>query len=228
MSFNRLDYDINAYRQQLNESLGPGVYTINMPRVDCVGCYPTDPYQRLQVQGGSVSKSMPLVDVDSELMNITRKLSKDPSKKYIPRCPDSMCTSGEVCGQGVAGQCSKHARGQRYGDNDLHNFPDCRRIGTEDTRISNPTCTLRGTGWNRWEWLCINPQERVEMPFDWNINTNIMFRDNHRPCVPTPIDPTPLFPNYPELPCEQINSTCGNFTAPPSVHWQSAAAIRRY
>jgi len=227
MSYNRLDYDINAYKQAVNESLGPGVYQINQPRIDCEGCYPSDPYQRLQYQGDSVSRSTLLVDVDSELMNITRKLSKDPSKYYIPNCPNG-CSSGEFCGQGVTGQCPSAKRGQRYGDSDLHHFKDCRRIGTEDTRISNPTCTLRGTGWNRWEWLCINPQERVEIPFDWNINTNMLARDNHRPCVPTPIDPTPALPRYGDLPCEPIVATCANYTQPGSVHWQSASNIRRY
>lgn len=227
MSYNRLDYDINAYKQAVNESLGPGVYQINQPRIDCVGCYPADPYQRLQYQGDSVSRSTLLVDVDSELMNITRKLSKDPSKYYIPRCPNG-CSSGEFCGQGVTGQCPNAKRGERFGDSDLHHFKDCGRIGTEDTRISNPTCTLRGTGWNRWEWLCINPQERVEIPFDWNINTNMLARDNHRPCVPTPIDPTPALPRYGDLPCEQIVATCANYTQPGSVHWQSASNIRRY
>jgi hypothetical protein len=43
---------------------------------------------------------------------------------------------------------------------------------TDDSRLSNPPCNLRGTGWNRWEWLCLNPQERVEIPFDWNITYN--------------------------------------------------------
>ena len=54
------------------------------------------------------------------------------------------------------------------------------------THYYNPPCTLRGTGWNRWEWLCQNPQNRAIVPFNRGlfigVNTNLMARDNHRPC----------------------------------------------
>ena len=56
----------------------------------------------------------------------------------------------------------------------------------EDTRLSNPPCTLRGTGWNRWEWLCQDPQEELR-PFDFNISNRIAAKDAHRPCIPIPI-----------------------------------------
>ena len=57
----------------------------------------------------------------------------------------------------------------------------------EEIRTSNPPCNLRGTGWNRWEWLCMDPQERVLMPFDNMVSNRIIVKDNHRPCVPNPI-----------------------------------------
>jgi hypothetical protein len=65
---------------------------------------------------------------------------------------------------------------------------------TENTRLSNPSCNLRGTGWNRWEWLCQDPQERVEIPFDYNINNRLVVRDNHRPLIPKPLDQSAALP----------------------------------
>jgi hypothetical protein len=36
-------------------------------------------------------------------------------------------------------------------------------------RLHNPPCTLRTTGWNRWQPLFHNPQETFEQPFDYFI-----------------------------------------------------------
>lgn len=228
MSFTNLSYDKGAYTTDLNQSVGPGVYRLGEPSISCEGqCYPYPPTVRLQRQGDSISKNNLLVDVDSELLGITRKLSEDPNKQYQPNCVDTVCSSGEACGQGVAGQCSGMKPGQRAGDQDLHHWQDCY-IPAEDTRLSNPSCNLRGTGWNRFEWLCLNPQDRVEIPFDWNISNRIVVKDNHRPCIPNPVDPTAALPKGGELPCEPTQLTCAAFTQPNSVHWQTAENIKKY
>lgn len=219
MSFTKLSYDKGAYTSNLNQSVGPGVYRLGEPTISCEQCYPYPPSIRLQHQGDSISNKNLLVDVDSELLGITRKLSQDPSTRYQPECNGNLCSSGEPCGQGVSGNCKR--------DNNLKHWKDCF-LPAEDTRLSNPSCNLRGTGWNRWEWLCINPQERVEMPFDHNIQNRIVVKDNHRPCIPTPVDPTPLLPKGGELPCEPTNLTCAVITQPNSTHWQSVDNIRKY
>ena len=66
------------------------------------------------------------------------------------------------------------------------------------------------------------------MPFDWNISNRIVVKDNHRPCIPNPIDPTPALPVGGDLPCEQTTNTCANFTEPASVNWQNENNIRNY
>ena len=231
MSFNRLNYDTGAYKQDLNQSVGPGNYVLEQPPVSCKPCYPFPPDVRLQKQGDSVQRGMFAVDIDSELQGLFRKNSRNPKKQYIPCCSGTTCTSGEVCGQGVSAGCkSKTAhlkRGERWGDQRLIHFPDCF-TPAEDTRLSNPPCTLRGTGWNRWESLCLNPQERIEMPFDCNIQNRIIVKDNHRPIVPHPISPEPVLPKGEALPCEETAATCGNFTQPESVHWRSCNEIKQY
>jgi hypothetical protein len=48
-------------------------------------------------------------------------------------------------------------------------------------RLVDPPCTLRGTGWNRWEWLCQNPQENVMMPFEWGVQSRYAAKDGYSP-----------------------------------------------
>ena len=234
MSFNRIKYDDGAYKQLLNQSIGPSTYLLGRPNnldKNCEGCYPYAPDIRLQSQGDSLLKDTFLVDVDSELVGLNRKLSKDPLKDYIPCCPYSLCKGGLPCGGGVLEECAycfeNGKRGSRPNDGKLKHFKDCMFV-TEPTRLSNAPCTLRGTGWNRFEWLCNDPQERVTIPFDWNVNTKIIQKDNHRPCVPTPIDPTRVLPTGGNIPCLKTTSVCANYTLPASVQWNKCESIKQY
>lgn len=166
MSFNRLNYDNGTYKHILRESIGPGDYMINAPRVDCDGCYFPSPDIRMNHYGAGVCEKE-VIDVDSELMGITRKNTNCPAEKYTPK-------DTEFCKMTMP--------------------KDCYGLTREDTKLSNPPCTLRGTGWNRFEWLCQNPQSKALMPFDFNINNRLIVKDNHRPCIPNPQDQSILLP----------------------------------
>lgn len=231
MSFNRLNYDTCEYKQNLAESIGPGDYMINKPNISCEPCYPFPPSIRLQHTGASVDMNQYMIDTDSELLGLTRKASKCPAKKYLPKCIYCKTNAGEPCGQGVAASCKsckdELKRGSRCPDNNLTHWKDCG-IPAEETRTSNPPCNLRGTGWNRWEWLCLNPQAKVETPFDWNISNRIVVKDNHRPCVPTPISPAPSLPKGGSISCEPTQPVCGVPSNPPSVHWQCTNNLNQY
>ena len=208
MSFNRLNYDTCSYKHVLRESIGPGEYQLGTPAISCDPCFPKDPAYRLQRSGVSVSSKEPLIDIDSELMNITRTSSNCPSKKFLP----NESQNGTMC-EGTPNV----------------NYKECDMPTAEETRISNPACNLRGTGWNRWEWLCQDPQERVLIPFDYNINNRLVVKDNHRPCIPKPIDVGPSLPPATEAPsCPQIVKTCGAPTEPTSVQWRSSGDVRNY
>ena len=196
MSFNRLNYDTCSYQHSLAESVGPGEYMLTEPPNVNEPCFAQSPQIRLQRQGVNYTQNMPLIDVDSELMNLTRPATNCPSRKYIP--------DGNQCNESHKLQESK---------NNLTHGNDCF-FDVEDTRLSNPPCNLRGTGWNRWEWLCLNPQDRVLMPFDYNINNRLVVKDN-RPCIPKPIDVSLSLP--PQTPMPSSNntvSTCGVPTGP--------------
>lgn len=204
MSFSRLNYDPCTYMHNIRQSVGAVDYQIGTPMPHCKACFSTDPSLRLGTGGVSTCRDKPLIDVDSELMGITRQATNCPTQQFIPK--------GEYCS--------------------LQHFKDCRMdLPAEDTRISNPPCTLRGSGWNRWEWLCQDPQERVLLPFATNVNTNILMKDNHRPCVPDPIDPSLALPPHcmsDKMVAWDIKD-CGKLVNNvPSVNWRSCSSIKEY
>lgn len=167
-ALNKLRYDACTYETDLRQSVGPGHYQLGTPTPHCDPCFASDARVQLGAgSGGSVCSTVPLVDVESDLHNLDRRASRCPARQYQP---SSACTLTP------ASECRPRA------------------LPTEDTRLSNPACTLRGTGWNRWEWLCQDPQDRALMPFDAMIDTAIVAKDNHRPHLACPIDQTLALP----------------------------------
>ena len=212
MSFNKLSYDNCSYEQQLSETTGPGFYQLSTPPNACNACHPTDPRIRLQNGGVALNKNNNLIDIDSELIGITRNLSNCSKRKYIP----TECrTDKSKCIDGTKEQIK---------------FDNCF-VQSEDTRLSNPSCNLRGTGWNRWEWLCKNPQDQVIIPYEYEIDSRNLTKDSHRPCIPKPLDQFLAYPDYTEEePCEQLPTFefCAVPTDPPSIQWQSLSTIDNY
>lgn len=226
MSYNRQPYDVCSYNYQLAESVGPGIYQITRPNNVCEPCHTSDPRIILQSQGVSVSRNSSLIDIDSDLIGINRNLSDCPSRKYFPDANASFqggAQTGTVRGSG----CRPTDKVCIDNSNSI-SFKDCF-TPVEDTRLSNPPSTLRGTGWNRWEWLCRNPQDRVTEPFDFQINTKLVSKDNHRPCLPNPIDQFIVYPVPSDKPiCQTIMKVASPPTMPPSVSWQTAQVISQY
>jgi hypothetical protein len=225
MSFNRNVYDMCSYKYQLADSAGSGIYQLTRPNNVCAPCLPNDPRIIAQTQGVSISKNTSLIDIDSELIGIGRNLSKCPERKYMPN-QNSSFQCGAQTGN-VRNGCSKTDK-LCVDNTQVINFTDCF-TPTEDTRLSNPPSTLRGTGWNRWEWLNADPQDRVTEPFDFQINTKILSKDNHRPCLPRPVGQMLVYPTPNNAPiCETIVPVCYVPTMPPSVTWQREDIISQY
>lgn len=203
MSFSRLNYDFCAYKHDLKQSKGSGEYILNTPIIDCQACFPSDPSLQFQGSGTSICDDKPLIDMDSELRSITRKASNCPTKKYLPQANEN---------------CS------------LKHFPDCRSIPNENTRLSNPPCTARCNGWNRWEWLCQNPQDKALIPFDFNISNRLVVKDNHRPCLPTPLNQANFLPVHNNSDSvveykQDIQQLENNI---PSIHWRKSGSYAPY
>lgn len=203
MNFTRLNYDTCTYKTNLRSSVGPGDYMLATPTIECQNCFTFDPRQTTKGSSVSVCVNRPMVDVDSELMGINRKASNCPSDQYTP-------SSEPFC--------------------NLSKLPDCRSIPLEDTRISNPPCTLRSTGWNRWEWLCQNPQDKALVPFDFNVSNRIVVKDNHRPCLPSLVSQAPILPpaNADDR-VYQPASYCGHpVDDPVGVNWRKQCEYASY
>lgn len=211
MSFNRLNYDPEAYKQSMLQSKGPGKYRLTDNIYASKQCYTNNPNIRLQKQGNSIDKTKLVIDIDSELHGLFKRNSKDYNKNYISCCPNNVC-NGNINSQ--------------Y-PNNLNQSENCNMIVNEYTRLSNPSCNLRCKGWNRWEWLCLNPQNNIEIPFNYNISNRIIVKDNHRACIPKPISVELSLPkNYNnfnkivnnEKLCSNVSA---NFTQPKSINWEN-------
>ena len=165
MSFTRLPFDSCAYKHQLQESIGVGEYTLDR-NAPCSPCWVPDPSINVQRSGAAVCAAH-LIDVDSELLGITRPASRCPSKKYLPS-DKPFCTAEPL--------------------------RECNDLRAEHCRLSNPPCSLRSSGWNRWELLCKDPQDRVIPEFDYGTSTRTVIKDNHHCCIPKPISQTLALP----------------------------------
>lgn len=170
----RLNYDSCSYTEKLKRAIGPGLYALNTPYNDCTTCgpmLPDDPSLRYQAFGPNTCTMRNAVDDSSELLGLNYKKSKCNADEYVP----GKYTSTANC---------KMENGGR----------DCF-APREDTRLSNPPCTLRGTGINRFEWHCHDPQDRALEEFDRiPVNYRMVAKDNHVPIIDTPQDQSVFFP----------------------------------
>ena len=208
MSFNRQSSDESAYKYAINQSVDAARYAIQTPRPDCSACFPYDPSIAHGQRGFPVSRDRhsmgvgtcakkDFIDVDSEMRRLNRPSSKCPAEKYLP--------NGEYCGS-------------------ILDVNPCKTISTEATRISNAPCNLRCTGWNRFEWLCKNPQDKSLIPFDYGISSRTVVKDNHRPCIEDPMNQAPLLPpanRSDAMYSEQNNCKCGELPTFTCSTWRT-------
>ena len=216
MSFNRLLYDQCSQKNYNTQSSGPGNYRMNTPLI-CNNCIQENPSIQMQKTGVSMNSGVEWrfyngpVDVESDLRNINRPLTKCPENKYNPKCSNVGCNNqGFPCGGGVVAGCNPQFK--REGDQNLVDFPSCF-LQTDETRLNNPPSNLRGTGINRFDPLCLDPQKNIEFPGDFHVPTRLVVKDNHRPCVPTP-NVNSMIPPIKKMPCFKTEPVCGNFTGP--------------
>lgn len=211
MSLNRLNYDQCQYKQSIHESKGPGMYMLNTPPNDCSYKYPAPPTVRLQKAGNSLNRSQPLIDTESVVQNRISPASKCPTKKWLQQNVQQHDYGIHPDGRNNLDQNKPNLLSEQHckqSHNDLTHWPDVFSH-TIESRHTHPPSTLRGTGFNRWEWLCFNPQERWAPPFDYNISNRIIVKDNHRPCVPRPAHEK-AWPKPQETQCEMTTPVCAN------------------
>jgi len=119
-------------------SMGPGMYRLNDAKLRNKISYPWAPNVQLQKAGGSVMDAN-FFDVESDLKNITRELSNNPSLKYAPL--------------------------DEKNSYNMIEFADGGPSPEESTRLSNNAFMLKGVGINRFDFLPFDPQKNSVEPF---------------------------------------------------------------
>tara|TARA_B100000902_G_scaffold316604_1_gene307981 strand:+ start:1105 stop:1608 length:504 start_codon:yes stop_codon:yes gene_type:complete len=118
------------------ESMGPGLYMMDVSKKLNQVVYPWAPTVRLQKMGASINQNMSLIDTESDLYNIVRVNTRDPTKKYIPD-PDKKVDYLDLK------------------DGFFHE---------ESTLLTNPPSELRGVAKNRFYNLFKDPQKTAIEP----------------------------------------------------------------
>jgi len=129
MSSNRLMYDTCEYKTRLNESVGTLEYLLDSVRYEnCNKCR-----MELGVVGGTAVSHIQgnLVDLETDLMGITRKASLCPSKKFNSNCATkniANCNPNNIVYNSVDGQ--QHS----INTNKVH-LPSCNMIRYKPTPL---------------------------------------------------------------------------------------------
>jgi len=123
-----------------------------VPLRNCPTTFPVNATTRIQDSGASWVSGKWKTEVESDLKGIGRPPTKWRADKLLYN-PETNAMN----------------------QTPLENAPDATSPLTFN-RLTNPPCTLRTTGWNRWESLFHDPQATYETPFDFNIPS----RDNDK------------------------------------------------
>ena len=158
MANTRFNNDECRTKKLLEESTGPGRYMLNTPGWGQTPTYFNDPHIRMQQWGGNlrqIQQGHP-IDIDSDLMNLTRPLTKD-------------CTYSKFPFMGV------------IKSSEPKDVPNDNNAFTEESRVTHPAFTYRTKSNAYWSPMILNPQENVCMNFQNNLNTRIFMKDNYIP-----------------------------------------------
>ena len=142
---------IEIMKKKSNEiSNGISGYMLDTVKVDSDSLYPNDPSIKYQKSGLYKNSNSKFMDVNSEILNITRPLTKDVN---------SVWTGGSVI--------------------DEVEFKDLN-FSSKYSRLDEPAIELRGQTKNRWIVLPIDPQENVIEPFKrLGANTHLSLVDHY-------------------------------------------------
>ena len=86
-NWQRTKYDQGTFGLDVYQSTAPLKYVLDPNSVHrCNPCRPNE-IGYIGRFGVSYDTTTPLVDTESELKNLTRKVTRDPAHKYLPYCP---------------------------------------------------------------------------------------------------------------------------------------------
>jgi hypothetical protein len=154
----------------------------------CNPCWQPVP-GNLASQGVSEVKDVSRTEVESRLLRLGKPLRKagDPKEADMPCVDQCESANGDACPSKEIKECD--------GSWNLRHFHECP-IVPEETRTTHPPCRYREMTIDRFDPLCRNPQNpsAIFHPGEIDIHYRLVVKDNHRPCLPTPVDPTLALP----------------------------------
>ena len=158
MSFTRFHDDPCRINKQLQESTDPGRYMLNVPGNGDKPYYIEDPYIRIQGWGAKLRTNT--INLESNLMGLNQPLSRD--------CLQNNYSKTSVSSSQIP-------------------YPSCCPSFVEQSRVTHPAWTYRDLEQTNWYYPQLNPQENVCFPFQNNLSTRILEKNNYVakiPCLP--------------------------------------------
>ena len=149
MAETRFNSDPSRIAKHLQQQTDGGRYMLNAPGPGENPCFIEDPQIILQKWGANLRTNT--INIESELFNVNRPLSRDCFTKDEYKNFDFP---------------SKQIQ-----------YPTCKQGLTDQTRTTNPAWLYRDLEQNNFNYLFLNPQENTCMPFVSYINTRIIEKD---------------------------------------------------
>jgi len=150
MAFTRFHDDPIRIEKQLDIQTYLGRYQLDRPGQGVDLPFLEDPQVRLQGWGANLRRNT--VNLESDLLGLTRKLNRD----YVNK---NNYLENSVLAEKVT-----------YRDQNPY---------VDESRASHPAWLYRDLEQTRWERPFINPQVNIEKPFHHNIQTRILEKDNY-------------------------------------------------
>jgi len=153
MACTRFFYDDCRTKKQLQQSTDPGRWILNVPGNGANPCYIEDPQIIIQKWGANLRTNT--INLESELKGVNKPLSRD---------------------------CLGKDNYKSYNvQNQAIEYPVCNNTFTEESRATNPAWWYRDLEQVDWGYPPINPQINTCLPFQNNLSTRILVRDDFTP-----------------------------------------------
>ena len=200
MAFTRFHDDECRIKKQLQQSTDVGRWVLDVPGWGSKPDYIADPHIRSQMWAGNLMTNC--VDLESELRGVNRRASKDCLGK-------DEYTKFNVPTQKIS-------------------YPSNSVLYTEESRTIMPAWTARDLEQVNWYILPLNPQENTCMPFQNNLSSRILEKDNFVAQIPCFSDgPEHLIPG--SLPVNQGKRSL-SYPSGPGIctHENSCELVGKY
>ena len=166
LMFTRFHDDEFRIKKQLEESTYLGRYQLNHPGNGTQMPFFDDPQIRLQYWGANLTTNN--ANLESDLLGLSRKSNRDLVE--INDYKLHAATTSQIT------------------------YPR-RDPFVEESRASHPAWTYKDQDHTRWETPFLNPLNGVEIPFETNLQTRVLEKENFVRKLPTPgvVEPADFF-----------------------------------